>query len=391
MIINQEYIDISDVEMPKGLPKFNFYKKIKFYEVAISLFETCNLNCKFCFEKHDKPIDYDKIKGYPDKIINGIKDDILRYHPQLFILKVWGGELFFDGLPDKLFDLYYELYTEVKRKVNELFPWMEFEINWLSNGVWTKRDRVVELLNKTHSKVALSYDPLERFSNEDEIKKWHENFEYFKEKGLLNFIAITLTKPNIYKYVNGEDKTLFQVPLDMQIDVNYYAANPGWEKYIPSDEDLYTFFKWCIDNKLFNVAAVESFVRHMIKEEKPYVPKWCTCKNSRQCIDGRPILDCVMQASRLDRKDFYGEYEQFTSEKNCTEVKNSLGMIKRGCVSCEHYKTCPQLCWVSIIFKGYKTTYCPIKRIYNNITKEDIDNYLEWRDKYARNRKSIYA
>lgn len=390
-MINQEYIDISQIRMPKGLPKFNFYKKIKFYEVAVSLFETCNLHCKFCFEKHNRPIDYEKIKTFPDTIINGIRNDINAYRPKLFILKVWGGELFFDGLPDKIFDIYYDLYKEIKYKISKEFPWMEFEINWLSNGVWTKRGRIEKLLEKTNSKIALSYDPLERFSNNLELNIWKSNFDYLKKKKLLNFIAITLTKPNIYEYISGKDKTLFNVPLDMQIDINYYAANPGWEKYIPSDDDLYKFFKWCIDNKLFNVAAVESFVRHMIKEEKNYVPKWCTCKNSRQCIDGQPILDCVKQASSLPREDFYGEYEQYTNESNCTEVKNSIGLLKRGCVSCEHYKTCPQLCWVSLIFKGYKTTYCPIKRIYEAITEDDINNYLNWRDKYARDRVSIYA
>ena len=388
-MINQEYIDISQVKMPEGLPKFNFYKKIKFYEVAVSLFETCNLHCKFCFERHNKPVDIEKLKTYPDKIVNGIREDIIKYHPQLFVLKFWGGELFFDALPDNIFDVYYNLYSEIKNKILTEFPWMEFEVSWLSNGVWTKRDRVVNLLEKTNSKLALSYDPLERFSNEDELNTWKANFEYFKEKKLLNFIAITLTKQNIYKYIEG-DEIIKQVPLDMQIDVNYYAANPGWEKYIPSDEDLYAFFKWCVDNKQFNVAAVEGFVRHMIKEESNYVPKWCTCKNSRQCIDGQPILDCVRQASSLDRKDFYGKYEPETDESNCTEVKNALGMLKRGCVSCEHYKTCPQLCWVSIIFKGYKTTYCPIRRLYEYIKQSDIDNYLEWREKYAKNRVSIY-
>ena len=388
-MINQEYIDISQVKMPEGLPKFNFYKKIKFYEVAVSLFETCNLHCKFCFERHNKPVDIEKLKTYPDKIVNGVREDIIKYHPQLFVLKFWGGELFFDALPDSIFDVYYNLYSEIKNKILTEIPWMEFEVSWLSNGVWTKRDRVVNLLEKTNSKLALSYDPLERFSNEDELNTWKANFEYFKEKKLLNFIAITLTKQNIYKYIEG-DEIIKQVPLDMQIDVNYYAANPGWEKYIPSDEDLYAFFKWCVDNKQFNVAAVEGFVRHMIKEESNYVPKWCTCKNSRQCIDGQPILDCVKQASSLDRKDFYGKYEPETDESNCTEVKNALGMLKRGCVSCEHYKTCPQLCWVSIIFKGYKTTYCPIKRLYEYIKQSDINNYLEWREKYAKNRVSIY-
>ena len=389
-MIKQEYIDISQVKMPKGLPKFNFYKKIKFYEVAVSLFETCNLHCKFCFERHNKPIDEDKIRSFPEKIINNIREDIIKYHPEMFIFKVWGGELFFDNIPDKLFDCYYDLYNDMKKRIEKEFPWIKFEISWLSNGVWTKKERVENLLIKTNSKVALSYDPLDRFSNDKELEIWKDNFEYLKNKKLLSFVAITLTKPNIYEFIKG-DEIIKSIPLDMQIDVNYYAANPGWEKYIPSDEDLFLFFKWCVDNKQFNVAAVESFIRHMIKEESEYVPKWCTCKNSRQCIDGLPILDCVKQASSLDRKDFYGEYESETDESNCTEVKNSIGMLKRGCISCEHYKTCPQICWVSIIFKGYKTTYCPIKRLYNYITEKDINNYIQWRDKYTKDRVSIYA
>ena len=383
-----DFVDISDVKMPPGLPKFNFYRKLNYYEVAVSLFETCNLNCKFCFQSHNKPIDYDKILGYPDKIIDTLSDDLKRYSPKILLMKVWGGELFFDRLPDETFDVYRTFYRKFKERFNKEFPDIEFKINWLSNGIWANRDRVLQLLKDTEASISFSYDSVYRYSNEKQKEIWKETFWYFYDRKLIDFIAITLTRPNMEAIRNG-DEVIDMLPPDVQIDTNYYAANKDWEKYIPSDDDMFLFYKWCIDNKKFNMTIIESLVRHMIPEEEKYVPKWCDCKGTRQCYDGIPTSDCVKIASSLDRKEFYGKYDKYADESNFTEIKNSLGLIKLGCQYCEHYKTCPQTCWVTVIFSGYKPTSCPIKRLYEYISKRNIEDYLEWRNTYGNDRFSV--
>ena len=54
-------IDIEHIIMPDNISKINFYQSDGTYEIACSLFETCNLNCRFCFETHKEKIDI-KIK-----------------------------------------------------------------------------------------------------------------------------------------------------------------------------------------------------------------------------------------------------------------------------------------------------------------------------------------
>jgi hypothetical protein len=79
---------------------------------------------------------------------------------------------------------------------------------------------------------------------------------------------------------------------------------------------------------------------------------------------------------------FYGEYEEATDEDNVTEVKNTLGLKKRGCLACKHYENCTMTCWISIIFNGYQTKECPLSRIYDYITEEQIADYVEWKKEF---------
>ena len=377
-----EYIDISDVKMPVGLPKFNFYKTKDNYDVAIALFETCNLNCKFCFEKHNAPIDIDRIMNMPENIISGIKNDINTYRPDYLVFRIWGGELFFDRIGDEMFDVYKDFYFKLDELARKEFPWIKTRVAWLTNGIWTKTDRIINLVKDTDGVLNFSYDPVQRFNSEDQKKIWRKNFETFNGLGLSSTVAITLTKQNIDAYIAG-DEIFDSLPDTVFIDANYYVPNKNWREYIPSDEDLFRFFKWCIDNSRFNVSTVKSIMKHMIPEEAPFVNKCCDCKNTRQCqCEGTPRIDCAANVSTMERKMFYGKYVDFVNEDNCTEIKNSMGMIKRGCLVCEHYKTCTQMCWVSIIFEGYKITECPLKQIYRVITGEDIARYKEWRAKY---------
>ena len=376
---NNNFVDISNVKMPKNLPKFNYYKKTKEYDVAISLFETCNLNCKFCFEKHNTPIDVDKIMSMPKNIIDGIAKDINAYKPDNIVFRIWGGELFSDNIDDSMFQVYRDFVKNISELAKINFPWINTNIAFLTNGVWKNKTRVESLIRDTNAALNFSYDPVLRFHNNEQKNIWENNFYYFNKLGLSNLISITLTKPNIIEYING-DSIFDRIPSFVQIDANYYVPNQNWEEYMPSDEDLFSFFKWAIDNNKFNIISIEEMMRHMIKEEADFVSRCCNCKMTRQCQgEGIPKIDCAANVSKVDRKRFYGELENECNEENCTEIKNSLGLIKRGCVTCEHFKNCHQMCWVSLIFDGYKVTKCPLKQVYEYITEQDIERYKQWR------------
>lgn len=375
-----EFIDISDVNMPDGLPKIDFYKKPQYFEIAVPLFERCNLNCSFCFETHkDSSIDYGKILAMPKKIIDQTKEMIEKSEADWVLLRLWGGELFFDALPDEIFQVYRQFISLFQNEVKTRLPGRQINITFLSNGVFTKYQRVENLLKDTHSKIAFSYDAEGRFRNRKQKEIWLQTLKHFESQ--TRYISVTLTKQNISALING-DEFFKQIPETISVDINYYTANPNWKLHMPSDEDIFNFYRWCVDHKKYNVRVMDNIFRYLIPSERKYVERYCDCKQAIQFQDGKCIRDCARRASSLIREMFYGSYADKTDENNVTEVKNTLGLQKRGCFMCENYEYCTMPCWVALLFSGYKTSKCPLKRIYDYITPEDIKDYQEWKGEH---------
>lgn len=377
--IQKELVDISDVKVPSDIPKINFYKNPGYYEIAVPLFERCNLSCAFCFESHkDNSIDYDKILNIPKNIIRETKEDIVKLKSREILFRIWGGEVFEDELPDEILDVYEELINRFKKEFSIIPVTLKF--TFLSNGVFTKRDRVRKFLDRTNSHIDFSYDPIDRFSCDKQKEIWYNTLRFFLDKN--PNVSITLTKTSIEKYISG-DKYFEMIPETVGIDVNYYTANPGWERHLPTDDEVFSFFQYCLDNNKFNIFIIANMLKHLIPGQEENVERYCDCKFAVQYVDGKCTKDCAIRASLLPRKSFYGKYEKEINEQNVTEAKNSIGILKRGCLKCEHYKTCTMMCWISVIFEENKMTSCPIKRIYEYADKEDIQDYIEWEKKYG--------
>ena len=382
-----EIVSNDDIIMPSTLPKINFDRVPFAFEMAISLFENCNLRCKFCFEGlKKKRIDKEYIKTIPEKVVLDMKNDVIRSRATTVNFRMWGGELFYDALPDDMFDLYKWIYDEIIRLMKEHLPNVTVNFYWLSNGVFKKWERVYDLLNYTKALISFSYDPIDRFSNEEQRDILRENVKRFKELNKFGLISITLTKPTMKAYIAG-DKFFEELGDNTPIAVNFYTPNPGWEDQILDDEIVYEFYKWGVDNCKFNIPVICSFIKYCIPELRPTVIRHCDCKFSKQFNNDVCTFNCVKRASSLPPEDFYGEYAKDVTENNCCEIKESLGLMKRGCLYCKHYDFCHMTCFISFIHKGYKITSCPISRIYNYIESkpEIIEKFKIWRNKYANN------
>ena len=111
----------------------------------------------------------------------------------------WGGEVFFDGVPDRVFAAYYQIIDQITNDFETQHPNIKLHFHWLSNGVFTKRDRVEQLLQTYHdiSTIGFSYDPVNRFSSELQRNSMIDNALYFKKLGFCDTVSITFTKPNI--------------------------------------------------------------------------------------------------------------------------------------------------------------------------------------------------
>ena len=365
--------------MPDNMSKINFNERAGIYEISCSLFSLCNLKCKFCFQDHtNRNIDVDAIMKLPAFIVDIIKQDIVDYDiNKKFYIRIYGGEPFTDILSDQTFQVYRDFCNDLRNKLNDNFPGRDIEIYWGSNGVFTFRKRVETLLRDTGSFIALSYDTADRFSDELQKDIWQSTLNYFYTKGLVSSVSIMLIKPMLRRLFAG-DRYFNSIPKDISIDVNQYISNPGYEKYLMSDDEIFIFYKWCIDNLMFNVDPINNLITNYVSME-PQRHCYCKCSNFFN-VNEYHTKNCVDKYSKLPSEDFYGEYSSEVTEENCTEVKNCIGLQKRGCLLCENYSYCPTMCWSSIIFKDYKITTCPYQRLYDHLKNNPklIEYFKEW-------------
>lgn len=361
-----------------------FYKKLNKYEISCVLFERCNLKCKFCFEQtKSSAIDIDYIRSLPHLIINNLNRVIKQ--DQLSIDKInimfWGGEVFMDGLSDEMFNIYQQLMNDIENIVHMHHPTMDITFSWLSNGVYTKSQRVVDLLTKTDHKCVLgfSYDPVDRFSSLKQQQMMIDNAKLFAKLGILERVSITLTKPNIEAFNNDMSVLLLFQTLGVNIDVNYYIANPNWQSQLPDDRLITSFFEACITNKLYNVIVLEKIFWMFINTD---IEKHCDCHQCSQITNGHWSVDCAKRSSSLSSEEFYGnDVAKMINETNTNQIKASLGILKRGCLLCEYHDRCQMPCWISILFNQYQCTSCPYYSIAKMIENDDqiLNDYINVR------------
>ena len=361
-----------------------FYKKLNKYEISCVLFERCNLKCKFCFEQTKSTvINIDYIRSLPHLIINNLNRVIKQ--DQLSIDKInimfWGGEVFMDGLSDEMFIIYQQLMDDIEHIVHTHHPTMDITFSWLSNGVFAKSQRVVDLLTKTAHKCVLgfSYDPVDRFSSLKQQQMMFDNAKLFAKLGILERVSITLTKPNIEAFISDMSSLLLFQTLGVNIDINYYIANPNWQSQLPDDHLITSFFEACIANKLYNVIVLEKIFWMFINTD---IEKHCDCHQCSQITNGHWSVDCAKRSSSLPSEDFYGnEVAKTINETNTNQIKASLGILKRGCLLCEYHDRCQMPCWISILFNQYQCTSCPYYNIAKMIENDDqiLNDYINVR------------
>lgn len=377
-----QLVNIDDVQVPDGILKIPFYKVPTDYEIAYALFEACNLHCKFCFEAHrNNKVDLDKIKNAPYEILQAAKDDFIKY-PSIKTLNVrlWGGELFFDALKDQVFDAYKDLVKLTRELFAENFPEVKVRFSWLTNGVWTNWQRVKDILDYSQGVLGFSYDPADRFSTEKQKNLMIENVKRFVDLGYTANLSITLTKQTIKAYIEN-DNDFDQFPKGIKYDINYYTANPGWENLVVEDDDLYCFFVWAVNKRLFDINVIENLFAAPTNNPAIFNGHYCDCKTCKQHSNGYTTVDCAKRASVLPHEMFYGKFAKDVTEDNVSEIKLSLGIQKYNCLTCEFNPLCQKPCWITVVFEGYKPTDCAFRRIYKYLqdNPQIVQDFYQWR------------
>lgn len=373
-----EYIDLTNITMPNGLSKIPFDINYNIYQLDCQLFSNCNLNCKFCFEyqARQSKIDYNYILSIPQLSFSYLKKQIEKFNIKQVLIHSWGGQIFMDSLPDQIFTIYIQYMQKFKKLIKQQFPHINLGFIWTSNGVFTKSDRVLNFIKSTNSKIAFSYDPLYRYNTTKQMNLAIQNFKLFKD--IMTCIGIMLITPAIKESILNNDPIFNS---NYKIDANYYIGNTNYKDFLPSDDQLFCFYKWAIDNKKYNFNIIQMLLQNVYnKYETPL--KYCNCKFHAQFINGNFTNRCSCN-SNYPENIFYKQYTNDVTEQNCTEVKNILAIESRHCLSCQYYQICPMFCNISQIFKYYKMDICPLFQIINYINQNSFikDNYFKYKNR----------
>ena len=362
-------------------------------EIQCLLHTHCNLRCKFCFEtksggiRENNKINVDYIRKLPRDIFDTIFPTMQKFNIVYFNMNIMGGELFSDDIPDDIFDEYYNFASTMKEMIHNNYPDATIRFKCLSNGVYKNLDRVIQFLDSFESKIILSYDPIDRFSCDQQKQIWKETFDYFKNKEKYKLtLSIVLTKKTILKYF---DDPLFTTLGNMiYTDTNIYVPRLDYQEYLPSDDDLFNFYKWCIDHELFNISMVHNLFIAAIHNINT-----SSCGRKSDFIFGEDFLkkynsdfvDKCTEESPIPKDEYYGYYsDEIKDVCDCARYKRPIGLQKRGCFTCEHFKYCPKMCWTQILFQHYPIGECPFKRTIDLIqNNKDLGKRFDaWRKEY---------
>jgi hypothetical protein len=270
------------------------------------------------------------------------------------------------------------------------YPKIKCEFKVLSNGVFTKYDRVAKLLTDFNMRLVLSYDACDRFSNDHQRQMWYKTYQHFRKLGIELWVANVLTKKNIDAYISG-DEMFNSIPQDSYIENNIYIPRLDYHDNLPSDDDIYNYYKWCLDTEKFNINLINILLKTY--DSNMRVP---SCGETRYDLMfaeefnekyNMPWISKCTEESPVSKEDYYGEYADVIKDvNNCSKYKHHLARNKRGCLYCEYHSRCAEPCWTQILFKDYKVTGCPIKRTYQYIEDNPgiLDKYREWDDKYGK-------
>lgn len=208
-------------------------------EIAVVLFEHCNLSCSFCPQDHNSKAGMEDIFQHLINVREALKhlDD-----KQYVTLNIQGGELFSDAIPNSLFEDYFDF----ARAAYDYASYLGINLQCLfgTNLVHTKTQRVLDLFTRIKDEIAdvnlaVSYDPASRFSRCD-FELFQKNIEIYSEH--IKAINITLTKPNIRKFLAGEAK-FFDILYERYPCVfDYYQLERNKVVNAPTDFDLQAMF-----------------------------------------------------------------------------------------------------------------------------------------------------
>ena len=312
-------------------------------EIIVTLFEQCNMSCKFCNQDHNSKVGMDTIRDKLVTVQNAIKHLQANGRTE-FSVHFMGGEVFSDLVPDSCFDDY-------KYLADELDAWSKehkytVEICFTTNFVYERTDRLQKLLDECPQiKLLTSYDPSGRFGT-GQLEKFQENVTLFKN--YIKSANVIMTKPNIEKFLKRATPFFDYLYDNYDIYFDYYTPEKNRERMTPNDVQLRDFMKFMLDN----YPNCLPFKDYPSKQKKRM-----TCQDTFTIMpDGLGGFCTILLNGELGNwKPTKEEMEQkWFEEYNCLE--------------CPHFQRCSMGCFLSNHLQSFRTQEaCWLAEVYDYV------------------------
>ena len=323
-------------------------------EIIVTLFEQCNLTCRFCPQDHDKILGIDVIKDKKDTIIDAIHRLELQGRNQ-FSIHLMGGEVFSDLISNDIIEDYYAL-------VKSVFDWStannkKIEIAFTTNMVFSNYKRIhnlMERLTLVNSNIYLmtSYDPHSRF-NSDTLAIFKNNVTNLHQ--WIRTVNVIMTKPAIIKFLKGEIPFFNYLYQHFTIYFDYYTPEAHSKQFMPTDLELQQLMFFLVDHYPDCLPIKDYFSRKKIR---------MSCQDTYTILPNNQAGMCTIL---LD-----GYYKGYSRNKDDMEKRF---MEDYKCLECEHFSRCSLGCFLSHDLSEMRTQEeCWLKEVYNYVDTKTISH-----------------
>ena len=311
-------------------------KRGKTGEIIVTLFEFCNLSCKFCNQDHSS------LKGIDTILekIDVVKQVISRTPKEQYSVHFMGGEVFADALPDSV-------YADYKILCDELTEWaisqdIKLDICFTTNMVFDNTERLDNFLLNSNITLLTSFDPAARF-NKETFKIFKNNVKKYKDS--IKSVNVIMTKPTINKFMEGNVEFFDYLYDNFDIYFDYYTPEKNMKMFIPNDVQL------------------RDFMIYMLKyypKVLPFADYTAKIKKQMSCMDTITIMpDNSFGACTILLNNF----------KNVTTTKIEMEQEwfkQYNCFECKHFQYCSMGCFLSNHMQSFRTQeVCWLSEVYD--------------------------
>ncbi len=320
-------------------------------EIIVTLFEQCNLSCKFCNQDHDSTLGMDGIRDKAADVIKAI-NLLHKMRKESFSIHLMGGELLQDSIPDVMLVDYMVLIEDVAEYCRVMGYPVEFVV--VSNLIHFQTARVKTFLNTLRDKglditLGTSYDPSMRFSAADLIV-FRKNLEIYRD--YMSVVNIVLTAPNIRKFLSRNTPHWDFIYEHFETYFDYYTPEDNHEIMSPKDHEL---------RDMFEFLTVNYPLAHPIAGWMQNETNAMSCQSTYTIQpDGRAGRCTVL----------LNNWQKEKAPKTAGEMEHEF-ITKMDCLSCEFFSRCGLGCFLQQHFNGPNRTMndCWMKDVHRKISE----------------------